>query len=260
VETRALGSTGLIVPRIGLGTVKIGRNTAVRYPARFDLPDGEALNQLLETALELGVTLLDTAPAYGTSEERLGPFVARHRDRLVICTKCGETFDGTASAWDFSGTAITASVERSLRRLRTETVDVLLLHSDGNDETILSREDTLSALAALKRAGKVRATGISAKSARGVELGAERLDVVMAPYSAAQPSLGPSLARARAAGAGVLAIKGLGQGQLGRTAGVSAVTDAVRAVLAAPFVDSLIVGTLNPAHLREIVAAAEGLP
>src|SRR5690606_39506858 len=70
---RPLGNTGLQASPLGLGTVKIGRNQGVKYPSGFDLPDDGQVRDLLALARGLGINLLDTAPAYGTSEERLGP-------------------------------------------------------------------------------------------------------------------------------------------------------------------------------------------
>ncbi len=72
MELRPLGSTGIKVSLLGLGTVKLGRNEGVKYPRPFDLPDDRSVVALLETAQSLGINLLDTAPAYGRSEERLG--------------------------------------------------------------------------------------------------------------------------------------------------------------------------------------------
>src|SRR3546814_6132063 len=83
----ALGSTGLKVSPLGLGTVKFGRNQGVKYPAAFEIPDEEALAGLLDLARSLGVNLLDTAPAYGGSEERLGRLLRGQRDRWVIDRK-----------------------------------------------------------------------------------------------------------------------------------------------------------------------------
>lgn len=246
---RALGRTGLNVGPIGLGTVKLGRNTDVKYPTAFDLPTEEAVAELLENALGLGVNLIDTAPAYGTSEARLGRFVAAHRDRVVLATKCGERYENGRSTYDFSAAAITASVEQSLKHLRTDRIDLLLLHSNGEDEKILTKTDALAALSELKRSGKIRAAGISAKTEKGIALACESLDVVMAPFSESDQALAASLEKAHAAGLGVLAIKGLASGHL-------AAVKAIEFVLKQNFVDALIIGTIDPAHLREAVEAA----
>ena len=101
------------------------------------------MKQLLETAAELGVNLLDTAPAYGNSEERLGSLfrdqIRKRRSDWVLCSKAGEEFSAGESRFDFSANAITASVERSLQRLGTDYLDVVLVHSSGDDERLLAR-------------------------------------------------------------------------------------------------------------------------
>lgn len=247
---RPLGRNGLSVSPVGLGTVKLGRNTDVKYLQPFALPSVAEAQALLEAALALGVTLFDTAPAYGESEKRLSSFIAAHREEIVLSTKCGERYEGGRSAYDFSGKAILASAEESLRRLGTDHVDLLLLHSDGRDLEILQGSDAVPALGRLKAQGKARAVGISAKTPEGIREAIPLLDVVMAPFSQADPSLGGALAEAHAAGLGVMAIKGLQSGRLGGKS-----TDAVRFVLGQPFIDALIVGTLSPEHLREAVEA-----
>jgi aryl-alcohol dehydrogenase-like predicted oxidoreductase len=246
---RPLGHTGLVVSPIGLGTTKLGRNTDVKYPEAFELPSEKQIAQLLDTALGLGVNLIDTAPAYGESEQRLGPFVHANRDRIVLCTKCGETYQDGRSTYDFSKSAVIASAERSLRRLRTDYIDLLLLHSDGRDVEILTQTGAIEALNDLKQTGKALAIGISAKTEAGIIEACRLLDVIMAPFSQKDPSLAEALTRAHQAGLGVLAIKGLFSGHL--KAG-----PAIDFVLQQPFIDSLIIGTLNPAHLREAVAVA----
>lgn len=249
---RPLGRTGLSIAPVGLGTVKLGRNTDVRYPLPFALPSDAEVRELIETAFALGVTLYDTAPAYGESERRLAPFVAAHRDRIVLCTKCGESYAPGRSTYDFSADALTRSAEESLRRLGTDRVDLLLLHSDGRDVEILTRTDAVPALRKLKTEGKARAIGISAKTPEGIREACRSLDVVMASYSKADPSLEAPLREAHDAGLGVLAIKALGSGRLGDHAG-----DALAFVLEKPFLDAAVLGTLSPAHLREAVETAD---
>src|SRR5687768_5179148 len=130
---RPLGNTGLEISALGLGTVKIGRNEQVKYPASFSIPDDTAVIMLLAQAYELGINLIDTAPAYGNSEERLGQLLHKRQD-WVIVTKVGEEFTEGKSFFDFSASHTRASVERSLKRLNTDFLDIVLIHSDGNDE------------------------------------------------------------------------------------------------------------------------------
>lgn len=247
---RPLGRTGLFVSPIGLGTTKLGRNTDVKYPERFALPSDEALRDLLDTSMALGINLIDTAPAYGESERRLGAFVAANRGRIVLCTKCGEQYRDGVSTYDFSARAIVASAEESLRRLQTDHVDILLLHSNGRDLEILTETDALDGLDRLKKSGKARAVGISAKTEAGISRACETLDVVMAPFSERDISLTEALKRAHEKGLGVLAIKGLYSGHL-------EAASAIGFVLKQPFIDSLILGTINPAHLKEAVDVAD---
>jgi aryl-alcohol dehydrogenase-like predicted oxidoreductase len=249
---RALGRTGFAVGPIGLGTVKLGRDTNVKYFKSFELPSDKQVQELLETALSLGVNLIDTAAAYGESERRLGPFVKAHRDRIVLCTKCGEQYADGRSTYDFSIPAIMASIEESLRRLKTDHVDILLLHSDGKDMEILTQTDALEALQQLKKNGKVRATGISAKSPEGIAEACRTLDVVMAPFSQKDPALAGALGKAHDAGLGILAIKSLFSGHL-------EARPAIEFVVRQPFINTLILGTIDPAHLREAVSIAEGI-
>jgi hypothetical protein len=102
------------VSPLGLGTVKLGRDQGVKYPNGFTIPGDEA-RLLLAQARELGINLIDTAPAYGRSEERLGPLLRGQRDEWVIVSKVGEEFDDGQSRFDFSAAHTRRSVERSLQ-------------------------------------------------------------------------------------------------------------------------------------------------
>ena len=152
LPTRKLGHTGIQVSCLGLGTVKFGRNQEVKYPNGFALPTDQAVSTLLDQAKQLGINLLDTAPAYGSSEQRLGRLL-RNRPDWVICTKVGEEFHNAQSYFDFTATHVRRSIERSLRNLATDYLDLVLIHSDGNDEHILNSTDCLPALLALQEKG-----------------------------------------------------------------------------------------------------------
>lgn len=263
MELRPLGHTGLRVSVLGLGTVKLGRTRGLKYPdaqIAAELPTEDAATELLGCAAELGVTLLDTAPAYGVTEERIGSLMAANgwfggRDRWVMCTKAGEEFDerpGTGvSRFDFTPGAIRASVERSLLRLRTDRIEIMLLHSDGRDEWIIRESGALEELRRLKSHGLVRAIGVSTKTLAGGLLAAETCDVVMVTHSPAHTDERAVIDAAAARGVGVLVKKGLASGHVPDPAG------AIRFVLGTPGVSSMIVGTASPAHLRENVLAAD---
>mgnify|MGYP001319187092 CR=1 FL=1 len=257
MELRPLGSTGLQVSLLGLGTVKFGRNQGVKYPRPFALPsDREALT-LLELAWDLGINLLDTAPAYGQSEERLGRLLRRCRRDWVIVTKVGEEFREGVSRFDFSAAATRASVERSLRRLGVETLDAVLIHSSGDDLAILEREDVLPALRDLQQAGLIRVVGMSSKTVAGGLRAVECCDVVMVTYNLAQREELPVIRAAHAAGKGVLIKKGLLSGHLDLLANTDPAQAALKLIFAEPGVSSVVVGTLNQEHLRVNAAAAQ---
>ena len=249
MEMRPLGRTGIRVSLLGLGTVKLGRNEGVKYPQAFDLPDDKAVVTLLETARELGINLLDTAPAYGLSEQRLGQLRPGRREDWVIATKAGETFDNGASRFDFSPAAIRASVETSLRLLRTEYLDAVLLHSDGIDEAGDRFLPAAEELDKLKQQGLIRAIGFSAKTVAGGDWLLPHVDLLMATWNPGYMEEAPLIARAAAQGRGVLIKKALASGHTANPAA------ALKAAATLPGTCSIVVGTLSPANLRANAAA-----
>lgn len=254
IPQRILGRSGVEVSALGLGTVKLGRSAGLRYAGDFELPDTGAAARLLDAARDHGITLLDTAPAYGSSEQRLGELLRGRRAHWVLCTKTGECFDGTRSHFDFSARHTTASVHRSLQRLGTDWLDIVLLHAPDDDLPVLRHPGALEALRALQRQGLVRAVGISVKSLGCALAAAECCDVVMLEYSLATRAMEPAIRRCAEHGCGVLVKKALGSGRLAAAGGTAA---AITAALAPAGVDSVVVGTLDPAHLAECAIAAE---
>ena len=242
MQTVPLAATGLRVSRLGLGTVKLGRDQSVKYPVPFTLPTDDQARALLDRARELGVTFIDTAPAYGRSEERLGHLLGGRWDGWVLGTKVGEEFEDGKSHFDFSAAHARFSLERSLRRLRRETLDLVLIHSDGNDLEVL-RQGVVDVLRERKQAGVIRAWGISTKTVEGgLEAVRAGADAVMVTYNLDARGEEPVLAAAHAAGRAVLVKKGLASGHADPAA-------SLRFVLANPAVTSVVVGTIQPAHL-----------
>ena len=251
IERRPLGSTGIEVSALGLGTVKLGRSAGVKYPSPVRIPSDDEAMALLLAARELGVNLIDTAPAYGRSEERLGVLLPAPREDWVIVTKVGESFDGERSMFDFTPEAIRASVERSLVRLRTDRVECVLVHSDGEIESRLVGSGVLDALRELKSRGLARAVGVSTKTAAGAELAIAHTDVVMLALSPQRQEELPSIECARDGGVGVLIKKALESGH------ASDPRSAVRFAARTPGVSSVVVGTTSIAHLRDLAGALE---
>jgi len=238
-----LGSTDIEVSALGLGTVKFGRNQQLRYPHAFSIPDLPSARRLLDIAAGLGINLLDTAPAYGNCEARLGELLQDRREQWVIATKVGETFDGTSSRFDYSSGAVETSVEQSLKNLRTDVIDLVLIHSNGDDVEILEQSDALETLMRLKARGWIRALGISHKTAAGAERAiALGCDVIMATLNLAEQQQAPLISRAAEAGCGVLVKKALASGHAGSASLAYAAS--------CEGVSSVVVGTINPEHLR----------
>lgn len=245
MDKRTLGQTGIKISPLGLGTVKFGRNEGVKYPQPFDVPEEGYLAGLLLLAKALGINLLDTAPSYGTSEERLGRLLKGRRSDWVIVGKAGEEFENGISTYHFTPDDFERSLERSLKRLDTDYLDILLIHSDGRDMEILSDDTLIDKLYDFKSRGLVKAIGASTKTVEGGIMALELLDVVMAAYSPGYTDEKPVLDYAAKKNKGVLIKKALASGHAGSA------QDALEFVLSHPGVNSVITGTINPDHLRE---------
>ncbi len=250
-DYRTLGQTGIRLSPLGLGTVKFGRNTGVKYPTAFELPSDRDAAELLDRARALGINLLDTAPAYGIAEERLGSLI--NREDWIVSTKVGESYDDGVSSFDFSRDGTEASIERSLRRLGTDYLDIVLVHSDGNDEAVIGQTEVMETLQRLKSAGKIRAFGVSTKTVSGGLLAIEVSDLAMVAINPEDLSQKPVLERAAELGKGILVKKGLASGHATNPA------TSLQFVLAQPAVTSVVIGTLNPAHLASNVEAVKAL-
>lgn len=245
MQKRCLGKTHIEVSVLGLGTVKFGRNQGVKYPHAFSLPSDDEIKNLLDEARELGINLLDTAPAYGSSEERLGKLL-NDRKHWVISTKAGEEFLNEKSCYDFSRQAITESVERSLHRLKTDYLDILLVHSNGDDEKIIHEDEVFVTLEDLKKAGKIRAFGMSAKTVAGGLQTIQHADAAMVSYHPQCQEDKAVITYAREQQKGILIKKALASGHL-----PCSLSETFKFIFAEAGVTSVIVGTLNPLHLRE---------
>jgi len=150
METRALGKTGLNVSRLGIGLAEIG--------FELTLEEVNHAAQVLNTALDNGITFLDTSACYDISEELIGRTIAHRRDEYVLATKTGHVTGGyDGEAWTTQ--TVRDSIDRSLKRMKTDHLDLVQLHSCGID--ILERGDVIKVLQDAKRAGKTRFIGYS---------------------------------------------------------------------------------------------------
>ncbi|MEM9752863.1 MAG: aldo/keto reductase [Planctomycetota bacterium] len=153
IPKNILGKTDLSVSRLGFGGAPVGF---------LETPQTQ-ITRVLDLLLGRGVNFIDTAAAYRGSEEAIGHALDGRRDDVVLLTKCGmgaesENFPGQDLA-AYSPELVTASIDRSLKLLRTDHLDVVLLHSCDLDT--LKRGDAMAALIAARDAGKTRFIGYS---------------------------------------------------------------------------------------------------
>ncbi|HYE48464.1 MAG TPA: aldo/keto reductase [Azospirillaceae bacterium] len=269
MQYRPFGRTGLTVSVLGFGAGQVG-------DAR--MPEEEA-GRLLNLAADLGITLFDTARGYGLSEERIGRHLAHRRGGLVLSTKVGYGIEGHED-WTYS--CVAAGVDAALRRLNTDVIDVVHLHSCPRET--LERGDVVRALEEAVAAGKVRVAGYSGENeALDWAVGSGRFGAVEHSLSICdQRVIDGALVRSRAEGLGVIAKRPVAnapwrfqdcpKGDYAeeywwrwRTMGIDPrgldwQELALRFAAFTPGVHSCIVGTGNPEHLRRNVALLEEGP
>jgi len=206
---RRLGRGGPEVSCLGLGCMGMSQSYG-------DADEGESL-ATLDRALELGVTFLDTAEVYGpfTNEELLGRALAGRRDRVVLATKFGWRIEGgKVVGLDSRPAHVREAVEGSLRRLRTDRIDLLYQH---RVDPAVPIEDAVGAVADLVREGKVRWLGLSEAGARTIRRAhaAHPVAALQSEYSLWERNLEPEiLPTLRELGVGLVPFSPLGRGFL----------------------------------------------
>ncbi|MGI8551123.1 MAG: aldo/keto reductase [Dehalococcoidia bacterium] len=278
---RTLGRTGLDVTALSYGAMELRG-----APVGPELSDAEA-EKVLNAVLDTGINFIDTSIDYGRSEERIGRFIPHRRAEYFLASKCG-CVPGGAMGREHVHTAenIRAGVEQSLRRMQTEYLDLVQFHLSLTRQEF-EEHGALEAVLELKREGKVRFIGVSGtlpnldeQVAMGV------FDAFQIPYSALQREHEAVIARASAAGAGIIIRGGAARGaptdweqrtyyMLPGTAlrdrweearldelldGMSRIEFTLRFTLSNPDLDTTIVGTRDIGHLRDNIAAAEKGP
>ena len=296
MRSRVLGRTGLRVSEVGFGAWAIGGNAhGNSYGPTDDATSAEAVRR----ALELGCTFFDTADVYGWghSEEVLGAALEGHRDEVAIATKVGGDFYHGGVRMNFHPGYIGFALERSLRRLRTDRVDLYQLHNPPAE--LMADPATYEALEALKAENKVLHVGVSIhEPVEGILcLESGRPDVLQVPFSILrQEWIDELFGAARKANVGIIAREPLGNGFLaGRIpaaatfpagdirhhwpasmiaarSGVASrlaflardgrtpAQAALRFVLAFPEVSLTIPGAKTPAQVEENLASSEAAP
>jgi aryl-alcohol dehydrogenase-like predicted oxidoreductase len=289
IMTRPLGRTQADVTILGYGAMEL--SGAPREPALA----GEDAGRLLNAVLDGGINLIDTSPDYGRSEELIGRYLGHRRDEFFLASKCGCLMEPPADApppypHDYSPGNVRAVVERSLRRLGTDHLDLVQVHMSPS-RAMLEENHTVQTLQELRDEGKVRFIGIS-----GIlpdlpdHLAMNVFDAFQIPYSAIQRDHEDLIAEAADKGAGTLIRGGAARGAaseeknwrispltqepgLGQRnwetsgiedlladAGMSTMEFVLRFTLSHPGLSTTIVGTANPAHLATNIATAEKGP
>jgi aryl-alcohol dehydrogenase-like predicted oxidoreductase len=302
---RTLGRTGLEVSAVSLGAWEIGGAVTLTFDGLGTIPHGwgatddAASLDLISRCRDAGVNFIDTAPIYGDghSEEIIGQALVDCRDEWVVCTKGGHgATDGRAWS-DFGRETLLRQIDQSLHRLRTDHVDVYLLHGPSADD--IARGECLEAMQIMREQGKVRFAGVSiGPNEMGVEL-MERgaVDVLQQSISIIGPQARDALLPAAVEhNVGIVARGVFGQGFLPGTLGpdtqfgeddrrswqkaeakqaLVAKAEALRAltgperslaqlciqyVLQLPGVTAVIAGTSKWAHMEENIAAVDCPP
>ncbi len=189
---RNFGITGERVPALGLGAGKLG-DPAV---------EEKQVEHLIGVLPDYGVTLIDTATGYGLSEERIGKYAKNKRNKFLISTKVGY---GVKDVPDWSAEAVTKGIEKSLKRMKTDYIDTVFLHSCSKD--VLNEGSVITALDEAKQAGKVRFTGYSGENeALQFAIDSGCFDAIMASVNICdQNILNFMLPKAKLKGMGVIA-------------------------------------------------------
>ena len=288
ISTRALGRTGVDVTMLGYGAMEL--RGAPRAPA---LDDADA-SRLLNSVLDAGINLVDTSIDYGPSEELIGRHIGHRRAEFFLASKCGcplsDPPPGVAlrDVHDYRPENIRAGVEQSLRRLRTDNLDLLQVHMTPS-RARLSEDDTVATLYSLRDEGKIRFIGMSGTLPHLPDhIAMNVFDVFQIPYSALQREHESLISEARAAGAGTLIRGGAARGAAAgdknwrndpiglsegegqrrwQSSGVEELLDGMsrhefllRFTLSHPDLSSTIVGTSNTEHLLANVEIANKGP
>jgi len=243
MEYSVLGSTELSVSRLGFGAFKIGRNQKIKYEQGYELPDEATVAKLLNAILDLGINYIDTAPAYGVSEERIGRAISHRRDEFVLSTKVGERFENGTSYYEFDRKSVETSLRNSLANLRTDVLDMVLIHAPGDDVRVLTETPVVEVLQEHKAAGTIRAIGFSGKTTEAAQLALAWADVLMVEYHLNDTSHRSIIEQAGQRSIGVVVKKGLAAGRLSPE-------EAIPFVLNTPGVNSLVIGGLSLAHIE----------
>lgn len=275
IQKRVLGRTGLLVTRLGFGAMELRGQRVWNGRAVTDAQAEAILNAVLDE----GLNFIDTSPDYGLSEEFIGKYISSRRSEYVLATKCGCTLvdagdhDETPHVWTRDN--LLRNIEESLKRLRTDYVDILQLHNPAVE--VVEENRLVDALIEIKNTGQAKFIAVStALPQLPVYLEWGVFDTFQVPYSALERTHEDWIAKISSSGAGTIIRGGLAKGavisggdsgyqsKLWHTARLDEILDGMsrsefmlRFTLSHPYIDTVIAGTLSIEHLRENIASAE---
>ena len=272
---RVLGRTGLEVTQLGFGAMEV-RGPKV-WGGRD--PSEEEAERILNAVLDSGINFIDTAGCYGISEERIGRYISARRDEYYVATKCGcnlvPTDDGKLDTpHTFDRDTLLRNIEQSLTRMKMDSIDIWQLHNAKTDQ--VREGDLVAVMEEIKAQGLVKFVSISTTLpylTEYIEMGV--FDTFQIPYSCLQLEHHDAITQAAEAGIGIIIRGGIGKGGLESEvvpqqnvdlwkaakldevlpAGMSSSELILRYTLTHPHCHTTIVGTLNPDHLADNVAA-----
>ncbi len=276
---KTLGRTNLKVTQLGYGSMGLRgpRTWGVRVVGEEDA------DRFLNAMLDAGINFIDTSPDYGISEERIGRYISSRRSEFYLATKCGCVYTQHEDHLEINHVwkkeVIQRNIETSLLRLGTDHIDVLQFH--GGDAETLQREGLIELLMDFRDQGVVKFIGVSSSLPHLpglIALGV--FDTFQISYSCLAAGHHDWITRAAKTGAGIIIRGGIAHGGPGAEIQRPALNDIwakaqldeilpegmkraeliLRSTLSHPHCHTTIVGTCNPEHLAENLAAAASGP
>ena len=205
MKRRKLGRTGIEVSELAFGGVEIGLPYGLGVKSKADMISREKAIELLHEALDKGINFFDTARLYGESESIMGEAFQNRRNKVILSTKCAHFKDdlGVIPAFGLLKKKIDASLHESFTNLRTDYVDVFMLHQ--GDLEILNNDDVKEIFTQLKISGKVRAIGVSTYTVKETkEAIAKGWDVIQLPFNLMDQRQGQNFEYSKETGVGII--------------------------------------------------------
>lgn len=290
LPTAILGRTGFEVTKLGYGAMEL---RGPRGGFGQDVSD-DRTEEVLNRVLDAGINFIDTSPDYGVSEEQIGKYISHRRDEFYLASKCGCPVElpppapGQRPQHVFTRENIRAGVEQSLRRMKTDYLDLVQVHISPSRQ-LLEENESVEEMKKLQEEGKVRFLGMSGTLPNlpdHIEMGC--FDAFQIPYSAIERQHEALISEVARAGSGTIVRGGVAKGIPARQdvdysglperfrqmytmrrdawqqaelddllQGMSVMEFMLRFTISHPDMHTTIVGTSNPDHLKDNLAAAE---